>query len=350
MILVSKAYFRHLFVHKWITITGLFSLSLAVASVVAVHLVSEQIVASVDSVDETNPLAFTHLLSASLTEEQTYFDLRRNWRLGNWPNLKSMTPVLEGPTLHGARELLLIGFDPLSVTRDLKMADSLVRSSMSYGLLAESSLLAHPESGFELDDVINFDAGQARIAGYYDNQLLDRDTLLGDIAVVQQLLNKQGKLTAIGLVHQVPESLLWSALEMLFPGIGVVRPGDPSGFKLDGFKLDGFELLDLAHQDPTRQFAQSIVFNVGALSMLSVLVAGFIMHQGALSSLARRAQVFSRMQALGISQRETMVHVLIEALLLGIASVVVGLISGGLLSVYVIQAALQSQIVATHDL
>ncbi len=288
--------------------------TLAIASVVAVHLISDRIQAYMHSANAGARLSLTHAIEAPQLPESRYFEVRERWRRGEWPAIKALVPMVEGDVRVSETTYHLVGFDLTGVPA----AGGDVAATTK--LLTDMAVLAHRGSGLQVGYELNLGSrGESvRVVGLFGNAEGDGQIhgLIADIATAQDVLGQRGQLTRIGVAqHRVDHWRLW--LDKLFPGLGSqLAPEAVLSI------ADDLTLKPMATGNVERRFTDAILFNIGTLSLLSAVVAMFLMYQSGVSSLRRRALLFVRLRGIGYTDRMLLAYVLIEgALLCGVASV-----------------------------
>ncbi|MDZ7825115.1 MAG: ABC transporter permease [Gammaproteobacteria bacterium] len=164
-------------------------------------------------------------------------------------------------------------------------------------------------------------AGDPRVA---------RGLLLADIATAQELLGEQGWLTRIDLVRAQsrPGSAPAMLLERLFPGL-VVQSSPPVVAELE----NGLRIESLADRGAdTRALASAFQLDLAALGLLAIVVGLFLIHGTLRYSVLRRQRQFGKLRALGVTPAELSRMILLEAAVLGVLGVLLGLALGRILA------------------
>ncbi len=324
MKLLLKSLLRYLTYQTWSTLSLMLGVTLAIASVVAVHLISDRIQAQLRSANAGGFIGLTHAIEAPQLPESRYFEVRARWRRGELPAVQYMVPLVEGDVRQGGTTYHLMGYD----LTGFPMAGGDMDTATQ--LLTENAVLAHRAAGLRVGHEMTLEPGgeTVRVVGWYGEAEDDAQAhwLMADIATAQDVLGQRGRLTRIGVaLTQTDHWRSW--LDQLFPGVGSQLAPDDT--QMIG---DDLTLKPMAFGHVERRFTHAILFNIGALSMLSAVVAMFLMYQSGVSSLRRRALLFVRLRGIGYTDRMLLAYVLIEgALLCGVASVIgisVGLLLG----------------------
>lgn len=315
MKLLLKSLLRYLTHQAWSTLSLVLGVTLAIASVVAVHLISDRIQAQLRQANAGALIGLTHAIEAPQLSESRYFDIRARWRRGELPGVTAMVPLVEGDVRHGEATYHLMGYDLTAVP----MTGGEMATATQ--LLTQATVLAHRASRLRVGAVMTLEPGgqTVRVVGLYGKADADAQAhwLLADIATAQDVLGRRGQLTRIGVALARTDP--WRAwLDQLFPGVGSqLGPDDARVIDHD------LTLKPMAFGGVERRFTNAILFNIGALSMLSAVVAMFLMYQSGVSSLRRRALLFVRLRGIGYTDRMLLVYVLTEGVLVcGVASVI----------------------------
>ncbi len=306
----------------WSTLSLMLGVTLAIASVVAVHLISDRIQAQMRGANTGAHLGLTHAIEAPQLPESRYFQIRSRWRRGEWPAIKSLVPVVEGDVAHGETTYHLIGFDTIGApVAGGPIARNQIATTAQ--LLTETTVLAHRGAELRVGHELTLGphGKPVRVVGLYGDAEADGQThwLIADIATAQEVLDQRGRLSRIG-VALVQTDHWRSWLDKLFPGVG-------SQFAPEAVPAiaDNLTLKPIASGPVERRFTDAILFNIGALSMLSAVVAMFLMYQSGVSSLRRRALLFVRLRGIGYTDRMLLAYVLIEGVLLCGVALVIGI-------------------------
>ncbi|HEX5514724.1 MAG TPA: FtsX-like permease family protein [Gammaproteobacteria bacterium] len=132
------------------------------------------------------------------------------------------------------------------------------------------------------------------------------DLLVVDVATAQELLGRDGYLSRIDLVLQPDEA---AALRSALP--------------------PGLRLLDAAGQvESLHELTAAFRLNLTALSLLALLVGLFLIYNTLSFAVVRRRQMVGTLRAIGVTQREVMRDLLLEAALLGLIGALCGILLG----------------------
>ena len=298
------------------TLTALLGLSLGVASTVAVHLISLSVAEALDANRLPHLRGITHLAHKSGAEMRDYFELRQRWRNGELPGVLALVPIIDGQVVEGGRRFHVVGADWLGLygvsgdpgPQGLRPGSMVVDASVA---LAEPGRLRLGGSEWPVAGVI--DAGV-------------EDGLFADIGDALYLLKAPpDRLSHVGIAMQDPWKTIRYGLENLLPGLSAGLPETQQA-------LAGWELRPVSTQQPNARFANSVLFNLGALGSLALLVAWFLIHQVCVLWLRRQVPVLDSLVALGASQAELAACFLFSIAALGVIATLVGTVAGTLLA------------------
>ena len=314
--------------------------ALAVLAIVTVHLVSQSIRAGLE-----DPVVggHTHIVSGDTFGEVDYFELRRRWRSGDdsLDGIQAMLPMIEGFVSIGGQPRRIIGFDPLAVCRSCGVGEDDPGSTTGWrpdgdlypgtGLdryLVDDVVIASPETAADVE------ADGSTIAGI-PVAVIESDTgvMLADLPTAQRLLGRQGQLDAVWISAASARLTFLDRLDELLPGIAASLP------RYAGPVIDGYTVTAKDVWNPSRRFADAIVFNLGMLSLLCLLMAAFIAFQASVSNAARRRTEHQRLLALGASPGILQLTACTEGLIIGALGSVAGLALGTLLADALLQSA-----------
>ena len=323
MLLLIKAQLRYLARTPGATAASVVATALGTMSVVAVHLLSEDIKARLDQEGALPIPGYTHVVRGTNLTWDDYFDVRDRWREGHVPPVAAMTPLVLGQTLVDGRSSRVLGIDMLSN-----------RHLGALGALSEDPS-ANDVSGILLRDgvvaggALQLSAGDSVRAGDIDVQVVavaaSADNIVfADIPTALEILGRTG-----------PSAILIRArggeptVERWFPG---------STAALDvGTAIElghGLAAQALDEAEPTRRFALSILFNLGALGVLALFVAAFLIYQASFSNIARRQRERRRLLAVGVGSGTLALLFVAEGTLIGLAGALIGTLLGWALAGY----------------
>ena len=316
-------------------LASLTGVALAVMAVVTVHMVSQSIRGVLDGTP-ISAISHSHVLTAPTLTEENYFELRARWRRGDLPDVQAMAPVIDDFIDFGDQPYRIVGFDPLA-------------GAAAYAGPAAYLSATDARTGadaFLTDDVLIAGPGTAdaiRVAGVPATVLdarragttatLGPEVLVADLPTAQRLLDREGQLDAVWLRVATARSRLLVALDGLLPGITAALPryADPA--------IDGYRVVAVRRWNPASRFADALAFTLGALSLLSMLMAALVAAQASFSNAARRRLEHERLMAIGVSRRFLNWLGIAEGLVLGMVGTVVGIGLGFAISDWLLDTA-----------
>ena len=311
-----RAGFRHQQRHVWQSILSVLGIALGVAVVMAVGLANQSASRAFEITMEQISGRVSHQIIAGSAglPEQLFTELRRQY-----PYLPS-APVVEGVVRIGEEQLTLLGLDPLSERpfRNLTLnAPPRVQNQL---LTSRDGLLISTYSaerlGLEAGSRITLDiAGSVQeaeiLALFGDRREAALDgVLVTDIAIAQTLLQQFGSLDRIDLTLDKTQATL-------------LRDWLP-----DGVRLVETERRTAAMADMSQAFQT----NLTAMSLLALLVGGFLIYNTATFSVLQRRRQFGIMRLLGATRGEVFRAILAEQMFIGLIGTLVGMGAGILLA------------------
>ncbi len=318
---LARASRGYLLRHPWSLWLSVLGIGLGVAVVIAVDLANQSARSAFRlSMDALTGRATHQIVGGPAgIAEAAYRDLRLAG--GPWAS----APVIEGTVQGAGRSFTLLGLDPL--------ADGPFRQGMTDigaapldRLLLEPATLMLPKGlaadlGVGIDDRLTLSSGevetQARVAGLFtsDNPAVRDGLLVADIATAQELLGRIGVLDRIDLILE--PSQVERVRALLPQGLRLQRPA--------------------TRTESSRRMTAAFHANLTAMSLLALLVGGFIIYNSMTFSVLQRRALLGHLRVLGVTRRELFALVLGEALLLGLAGTLLGLLAGALIAQGLVQ-------------
>ncbi|MFM8355830.1 MAG: hypothetical protein ACKOBM_13130, partial [Gammaproteobacteria bacterium] len=333
LLLLLRAQWRFLGRAPASALTALLGTTLAVASIVAVHVISVAVAASLDATRPPHLAGATHVLTHPDASASAYFALRAAWRAGALPEVRGLVSVVEGRRDIAGREVEVLGIDGLAHPDSLATPGTPARASSSRTTTTRRDApLADVALGNTVlaDASVGIPAGSAlEVAGqtYTVTALVEAGgtpTVFTDIATAQRWLDKRPDVVDwVVVVRGETAANSWrTRLEWLMPGITAGWPAPALALPAEH---SAFAVRSVLDELPAAAFGRAILFNVGALGMLALLVAWFLIQQVALIWAERQRVVFLHLDALGVAiWQRVLAFVVAVAALGGIASVVGG--------------------------
>ena len=353
MSLVTLAQLRFLWRARGSLFSALLGMSIGVASVVGVHLLSAQVASSV--AQQERPVGDVDLyLQQTLLTENDYFALRARWRAGELPQVAALFPLLEGEVSVADETYFLVGTDPLanlefgaSSTENAVGSAVSGMSRLTQLLLADSVVMPRRTTrGAEglVAEKLKLSGHEVRVLGYTAPERI----ILADLPTARSVLEQAPatysdplRLTRIGvrLAPAAQPTGLGESVRLvagnLFPGVFA----QPTAQPLPALGKQ-WQQISANEQNPAQQLFRSVLFNVAALSVLALVVAWLLTYQVACHALGRRLQMFERLQSLGVSRRRLWGLTQTEGLVLGLIATLVGVIVGLVLANMLLSLAL----------
>jgi putative ABC transport system permease protein len=319
-----RASFSYLLRHPWQLALALLGIGVGVAVIVAVDLANasarKAFLLSMDSI--TGEATHQVIGGPRGLHEDTYTELRVNH------GIRAIAPVVEGTVTIDGVSLSLLGIDLFaeqemrSFTGEArsKDADEADTEFLFAGFLTTPGIVTTSEQtatdlGFVVGDTFELIAGgkafPAELLAVFPGDSggsLDR-LLVADIATAQEWLGQAGRLSRIDVRIEDGDD---SALEEL-------RTALP----------DGTQVLSAAGRTrSTAEMSQAFMTNLTAMSLLALLVGLFLIFNSVNFSVLQRRNLIGVLRALGLTRRELLVMILVEAGVLGLVAAVLGVLLG----------------------
>lgn len=325
--LLRKASFRFYLKHPIQLLLIILGMATGVAMVVSIDLANQSALRSFQVSAQTVLGKTTHRITAvdGFMPDSLFRDLviqteikaapiLEEYVIGDWPN---------NQTLH------LLGIDPFSEPpfRDFNAGGS-AENTFSFGDFLSGQPLAYADSSFlekhslNVGNWIRFSfagrhdslllAGLLQANSAFQKGTLDA-TLVADISALQQVMSVSGKLSHIDLIlNEEQEQQIHSFLRGYGAGVQLTSASDLSRSK---------EKMIAAFQ-----------LNLGALSLLGLVVAVFLIFQLQSFSVIQRKALFGRLRCLGVDSKQIFYLLMVESLSISLVGIFIGLIGGTLLA------------------
>ncbi len=311
-----RAGLRHQRLHGWQTVLAILGIALGVAVVMAVGLANQSASRAFEITMQQVSGRVTHQILAGPAglPEQLYTDLRLQH-----PELTT-APVVEGVVRIRNEQFTLLGLDPLSEQPFRSLTALPAPDILTRLLTQENSLLLSTYTakrlGLESGNQITLDVAgvprQAQIIALFGNQqgaALD-GVLVADIAAAQTLLGQFGTLDRIDLTLRQEQ----------------IRP-------LQEWLPKGLHLVETSQRTAAMaNMSQAFQTNLSAMSLLALLVGGFLIYNTATFSVLQRRRQFGIMRLIGATRSEVFRVILIEQMVIGLIGTMIGLGIGILLA------------------
>jgi putative ABC transport system permease protein len=315
---------RNVLRHPWLTVLTVTGVALGVAVVSAVDIANDAAQRSFRLAAELVAGRATHQVVGGPTglPEELYRTLRVTKRF------HASAPVVTGqisPTASPGSSFQLIGIDPFaeppirsfsSNFADQSVVAELLGKPGTVMMLRQSAQELGLQRGSRFQAQVGGKPHQLTLVGLLDapdevTRLGLASVIVADISTAQELTGRIGRLTRIDLVipeGRVGAKVMADIVSALPPGAEIIPAGARAG----------------AMERMTRAFR----LNLTALSLLALVVGMFLIYNTMTFSVVRRRRLIGVLRALGVSRREIFAMILGEALLIGVAGTVIGLVCG----------------------
>jgi putative ABC transport system permease protein len=320
MSLLARSSFRYLLRHPWLVALSVIGVALGVAVVVSIDLANASASRAFAMSTEAVVGRATHLVSRP--DAPVDDDVYRLVRVE--AGVTDSAPVIEGYVTTAGRTLQVLGIDPLAeapfrgytseqgfdLGRFIRDDAVLMSAEVAQALEAEAgdsifvTVDGVERSLFLLDILDPPDASARRNL---------ENLILVDISTAQRLFDMHGLLSRVDVMIGEEDTELMSRLHGVLPA---------------GVRVERSEARTEIVEDMTRAFE----LNLAALSLLALIVGMFLIYNTMTFSIVQRRVATGRMKALGVTGREVMRIILVEALIIGIAGTALGLAAGILLA------------------
>jgi putative ABC transport system permease protein len=311
MPILLRSSLRYLIKHPWQSWLSVIGIALGVAVVVAVDVANESARTAFRlSVERVAGKATHQIESASGSIADSHY-VRLRLDLG----LRPAAPVVEGTVRIGGRTFALLGIDIFASEALRRGQTEIDAGAFPDFLTLPGALLLTDEDARELGVApgakLELEAGGQPRQGKLVGTLGDRDATLqglaiADIATAQELLGRLGTIDRIDLIlddNQVQE----------------ISARLPAGLRLTAAQ---------SRSDALSQMTRAFHSNLTAMSLLAVLVGGFIVYNTMTFAVLRRRPLLGTYRALGVTRTQLFVLVLGEALAFGLIGALIGVSAG----------------------
>ncbi len=284
------------------------SLCIGVMSVLVTHELSVSILNRFDRQGMLG--SYDHVIYLTHRTEAEYFELRARWRAGEWPEISHMVPVIEGSLTAAGVLYNVLGYDVIAtLPSDVARLEAL-QSDMRF--LTEDSVFAlgdRLQTGDRIHDALVLNKTPA-----------PQRQLIADLPTAQRMLGREGAIDAIWLRSAKNDMPWW---ELAVPGLlTAARTESPP------VEFDGYRVLPFSWWNPSKQLGDAIVFNLGMLSLLTLVVAGFIVLQATQSNLRNRHAQIALLNSIGLSAAEQRCLVFLHCGVVGTVGCTLGVLTG----------------------
>lgn len=321
MLLLIKGQLRYLARTTGATAASVVATALGTMSVVAVHLLSEDIKAGLDDEGALTVPGYTHVVRGTDLAWDDYFDARDRWRQGHVPNVEAMTPLVVGQALVDGRSSEVVGVDVFAAGGSLASGPPNEDPAGDdwTPLLVGDGVVVGGSSGLAAGGRIRAGKIEVDVVAVTENA---GDILFADIPTALRILDRNGP-SAILVRARGGEP----AMERWFPGSTAALDIGTTIELGQGLTARAFD-----EAEPTRRFALAILFNLGALGVLALFVAAFLIYQASFSNIARRERERARLAAIGVDSTTIAALFVGEGVLIGLVGAMIGTLLGTVLA------------------
>lgn len=323
MLLLVKGQLRYLARTAGATAASVVATALGTMSVVSVHLLSEDIKAGLDHEGALPIPGYTHVVRGTDIGWDDYFDARDRWREGHVTGVAAMTPVIMGQAQVDGRPAQVVGVDLLADGRSLapETSDTDPSGEDWARMLVGDGVVVGESRGVAAGDTVQAGDIEVNVVAVAAN---GPDVVFADIP------------TALGILGRTGPSAILVRARGGEPAIERWFPGSTAALDL-GTAIElgkGLTARSLDEAEPTRRFALAILFNLGALGVLALFVAAFLVYQASFSNIARRERERERLTAMGVGSGTMRSLFVSEGALIGLAGALIGTLLGLALAAY----------------
>ena len=318
MSLLARSQWRHLWRHPWLLFLSLVGVAVGVAGIVAMDLAVGTCQRAFQLSQESLTGRATHWILAgqSNLDESFYKTLRVDLKIRN------CAPVVEGYVSLHEQSFRLLGVDPIAEGpfRGSWLSDGEANSNLSAAFASPYAVAMTAAEARRLGYQINSELPvlgspplhlKALLTGLKPNleQAL-QGQLLCDVAVAQEILGLEGKLSRIELI--LPPDQEAAVRERLPRGVSLVAAATRS--------------------HTAEQMSSAFFLNLRALSLLSLLVGGLLIYNVIHFLALQRRPWISQLRILGVTRQEIRGQILAEAGWIGAWGSLLGVLLGVSLS------------------
>jgi putative ABC transport system permease protein len=319
-----RASFSYLLRHPWQLALALLGISVGVAVIVAVDLANasarKAFLLSMDTI--TGEATHQIIGGPRGVTEDIYTRLRVNHGtraiapiIDGAATIDDVTMSILGVDLFAEREIRTFTGEALTRDTDASGANSLFAEFLVIPGAVTTSQQTAKQLGLSVGDTFelfvegkNQQATLLAILPDDGNGSLDR-LLVTDIATAQEWLGLAGWLSRIDVRIAGGDQNSLAALEAALPG--------------------GTQLLSAAGRTrSTAEMSQAFMTNLTAMSLLALLVGLFLIFNSVNFSVLQRRPLIGVLRALGLTRRQLLAMILVEATVLGSIAAVFGMVLG----------------------
>ena len=309
--LLIKSEFREVLRRPLGSLFVISSLTIAVMSVLVTHQLSLTIIDRFGQTGLQN--TFDYVVYLEEKSETEYFKLRQRWLQGGDSRFSHVVPVVEGSVVVNGQVVNVLGYDPIATLPSVDSGTVALPTNSSF--LLEDSVITLGLSESASDSLQGY-----RVI----SQLEGGPTrIVADIPTAQNLLGRPFAIDAVWLKLKTSPNPWW---EQLVPGL--LTAMQSQAVAIDFLH---YEALPFSWWNPSTQLGDAIVFNLGMLSLLTLLVAGFISFQAIQNNIRTNLTQIELLANMGLSEKEQRGLLLIQCTFYGLIGCILGIGFGTLL-------------------
>lgn len=316
--LLLKAGLRHYRHHPWQAVLALIGIVMGVAVVIAVDIANQAARTSFERSAEQVRGAATHRIvgAGDRVPDTLYRELHLD------PAMPPMAPVIQVRVRTGEGTVLrLLGLDIFAEAAFRPVLGAVVEGQGALGdWLADPGAVVMDRAAADHLGIaaagekfeVRFEGRprELRVFAIADGtSLAGRDLLIVDVATAQGLTGMAGQLSYIDLALASGEAAAVAA--RLPPGTELVAIDEQTA---------GVVAL-----------SRSFELNLTAMGLLALLVGVFLIYNAMSFAVVQRRRLLGRLRAIGVTRGQVRATILAEAVVLGIAGTVLGIVAGWLL-------------------
>jgi putative ABC transport system permease protein len=314
MPVLLRASLRYLARHRWQSGLSILGIALGVAVVIAVDIANESARRAFDLSIERVAGRTTHRIESASggIPDAVYADLRRSGGLAG----VDASPVIEAPIRIGDATFTLIGLDLLAFS-SIRGSDLSVEGTSPSRMLTQSGTLLLSAGDAQRLGVAPGDALPLRIGtreitaelvGIFTSDRISglEGLAIADIATAQEIAGRIGTIDRIDLVLAPEHASVLAAT--LPPALRLIAAEQRS--------------------ETLRQMTRAFHTNLTAMSLLAMLVGGFIIYNTMTFAVLQRRGLLGSLRTLGCTRAQLFALVLSEALVFALAGALLGLALG----------------------
>ncbi|MBT8442783.1 MAG: ABC transporter permease, partial [Gammaproteobacteria bacterium] len=317
-----RASFSYLLRHPWQLVLALLGIGVGVAVIVAVDLSNASArKAFLLSMDAITGQATHQIIGGPRGVSEDVYTALRVTR-----GMNAIAPVVEGTVTIDGASVSLLGVDlfaeqsirNFTAESGATEADTSATESLFLGFLTRPGVVTTSEStagelglavGAPFELIADGRARSAELLATFPgdaNGSLDR-LLIADIATAQEWLGRAGRLSRIDL--RLADDAALDALREWLP--------------------DGTRVLSAPGRTrATAEMSRAFMTNLTAMSLLALLVGLFLIFNSVNFSVLQRRGLIGVLRALGLTRRELLAMILVEAALVGVVAATLGIVFG----------------------